>query len=199
MLDFNFGARRAMLGATMFLAFTFGAAGAVHAQAAAQAAAPAAIPPGSLTYVGAKINASNLDRSLDFYTRIIGLKIAAHVGDEVKGEVIMTTTGKLMDEKFVVVYDRNRKDPPVLGNVFTNLIFGVDDLQLRIDALKAAGYVITRTAVNDPRRTGFKSIPAFPKAVTFVEMAWTKDPDGVPVELVQWNYSCKGSCRDLVR
>lgn len=146
------------------------------------------------TYVGSKIRVNDLQRSIDFYTKIIGLKVATKIEFvKGKGEVLLTTSGRLVDNKLTLVYDTTRHDPttphhdaPTSSSQFVNLIFGVDNLASRIEALKAAGYAVERTFEVKPP---FPAEPPYPPSITSVSLAFTTDPDGIGVELTQWNYS----------
>ena len=45
-------------------------------------------------FFSTKINVSNLEKSLDFYTRIMGLKVTARVGNDRFAEIVLTRTGE---------------------------------------------------------------------------------------------------------
>lgn len=139
----------------------------------------------TFTYTGTKINVSDVDRSVEFYTKLIGLKVATRFArTEERGEYLLTPTGKLVDDKLTLVFDKTRREPPVMGNQFVNLIFGVTDLKQRVAALKAAGYKVHREVEVKPP---FPANPPYPPSVKSVALAFTRDPDGIEIELVQWN------------
>ncbi len=131
-------------------------------------------------FFSTKINVSNLEKSLDFYTRIMGLKVTARVGNDRFAEIVLTRTGEgagASEQALILVYSEDQEKPLDLGNAFNNLLFVFPDLKECLKQLDAAGYVVTGS--REPRPL---SIP-FAKAVTIL---YTKDPDGYTLELVQY-------------
>ena len=115
----------------------------------------------------------DLDRSLDFYTRLMGMTLIrkrdvpegrytlAFVGydDEASGTVLELT------------YNYDQKEPYTLGAGFGHLAIGVPDLYKTCDALAKEGVRIPR--------------PPGPLKFGTVHIAFVEDPDGYKIELIQ--------------
>jgi len=124
------------------------------------------------------IRVGDLKRSIDFYTRVMGMKLIrtsenpeyqyslAYVGysDESEGSVIELTYNWGTDK-----YD--------LGTAFGHIAIGVDDVAKMCENVRQAGGRVTRDA--GPVKGG-KTIIAF-----------VEDPDGYKLELIQNNQSDK--------
>ena len=124
------------------------------------------------------IRVGDLKRSIDFYTRVMGMKLIrtsenpeyqyslAFVGysDESEGSVIELTYNWGTDK-----YD--------LGTAFGHIAIGVDDVAKMCENVRQAGGRVTRDAA--PVKGG-KTIIAF-----------VEDPDGYKLELIQNNQSDK--------
>ena len=124
------------------------------------------------------IRVGDLKRSIDFYTRVMGMKLIrtsenpeyqyslAFVGysDESEGSVIELTYNWGTDK-----YD--------LGTAFGHIAIGVDDVAKMCENVRQAGGRVTRDA--GPVKGG-KTIIAF-----------VEDPDGYKIELIQNNQSDK--------
>ncbi|AWB69053.1 lactoylglutathione lyase [Saccharobesus litoralis] len=118
------------------------------------------------------IRVGDLQRSIDFYTQIFGMKLLRTsenqaykytlafigYGDESDNTVIELTYNWGVTE-----YD--------LGNAFGHFAIEVDDVYQACDEIKAKGGIITREA--GPVKGGT------------TEIAFVKDPDGYAIELIQ--------------
>lgn len=118
------------------------------------------------------IRVGNLDRSIDFYTRLLGMKLLRRqdypdgrftlafvgYGDEAGNTVLELTHN----------WDTESYD---LGNGFGHLALGVPDIYAACDALAAAGARITR--------------PPGPMKHGSTVIAFIEDPDGYKVELIE--------------
>ena len=118
------------------------------------------------------IRVGNLDRSIDFYTRLLGMKLLRRqdypdgrftlafvgYGDEAANTVIELTHN----------WDTESYD---LGNGFGHIALGVPDIHAACDVLAANGAKITRPP--GPMKHG-KTVIAF-----------IEDPDGYKVELIE--------------
>lgn len=129
-------------------------------------------------FFSTKINVTDLDRSIEFYTKVIGLKVAARTEGRIievlltPGEEVLSSTGA-----FILVYDKERKEPLVVGNGFNNVTFGYPaGLKAPIARLEAAGYKVRGSAELRPSPTPMAK---------FIAVAFTKDPDGYTLELLQ--------------
>ncbi|MGL4859590.1 MAG: lactoylglutathione lyase [Enterobacteriaceae bacterium] len=118
------------------------------------------------------IRVGNLERAVDFYTRILGMQLLRRsenqeyryslafvgYGDEAHHSVIELTYN----------WDVTRYDH---GNAFGHLALGVDDVATTCEQIRTAGGNVTREA--GPVKGG-KTIIAF-----------VEDPDGYKIELIQ--------------
>jgi catechol 2,3-dioxygenase-like lactoylglutathione lyase family enzyme len=131
-------------------------------------------------FFSTKINVANLQRSTDFYTKVMGLTYIGRVnirpGSE---EVLLSPNGKALNQLLILYFERDRKEPLIHGTLFNNMVFVYTDLSEFIQRFKAAGYTLTSG-----------SGEARPSPVTFaksVKIATAKDPDGLNLELIQFN------------
>jgi len=125
-----------------------------------------------------KINVSDLDRSLAFYTKILGFKeeTGGRIELPAMTEVLLTSSGRTSQHTLILVFQKNRHEPLVLGNAFNALVFVLPDLRGTVKKIADAGYQISPVTDTKSRWT-FASITA---------VATGKDPDGFPLELVQY-------------
>ena len=118
------------------------------------------------------IRVGNLDRSLAFYTEVLGMRLLRRqeypdgrftnafvgYGDESIGAVLELTFN----------WDTTTYD---LGNGFGHIALAVDNARATCDAIKAKGGTITREA--GPMKHGTTVI------------AFAEDPDGYKIELIE--------------
>ncbi len=119
------------------------------------------------TYVGIRV--TNLQKSIDFYTKLLGMKVVGRGKTEkTKGE----TVGLVSKEGgFILELNYYEKDSPyntkyVVGEGLDHLAFGVDDLDKALKEAKSAGH---RTIL-DINAEGSR-------------WAYIEDPDGIWIEL----------------
>ncbi|MCL1073183.1 lactoylglutathione lyase [Shewanella dokdonensis] len=126
------------------------------------------------------IRVGNLERSIEFYTRVMGMKLLrqsenpqykyslAFVGfdEENRGAAVIELTYNWGTEK----YD--------MGNAFGHIAIGETDIYHRCEAIAAAGGKVTRA-------------PG-PVAGGTTEIAFVEDPDGYKIELIQMTSAEKG-------
>ena len=148
------------------------------AQAGFKTAAAQEVP----NFFSTKINVGNLEKSVDFYTRIMGLQLTGKVDNAKISEVVLTRSGGnevgASEQALILYYAKERKEPIKLGTDFNNLLFVFPDLKELLRKLDAEGYQITGSREMRP----LTSVP-FAKSVMIL---FTKDPDGRAVELVQY-------------
>lgn len=119
------------------------------------------------TYVGIRV--TNLEKSVDFYTRLLGLKIAGRGKvEQTKGETVSLQSEK---DGFILELNYYEKDSPyntkyVVGEGLDHLAFKVDDLDKALEEAKKAGH---RTIL-DMKADGGR-------------WAYIEDPDGIWIEL----------------
>ncbi len=124
-------------------------------------------------YLHTMIRVLDLDKSVDFYTRLLGMKelrrsevpggryTLAFVGyeDEASGAVVELT------------YNWDQKEPYQVGTGFGHLAVGVPDVAAACEVVRAGGGKVTREA--GPVKHGTTII------------AFVEDPDGYKIELIQ--------------
>jgi catechol 2,3-dioxygenase-like lactoylglutathione lyase family enzyme len=128
-----------------------------------------------------KVSTADLEKSYNFYTKVLGLKHAVTAGQKMPPlsfktskehpfiEIPLNFTGSLADPFFVLVKQEGVNPAPE----WTKLIvvgFKVPDARLTLKRIKEAGYEIVRDAP-----------PPGPGNV----YAMARDPDGYMVELIQ--------------
>lgn len=122
------------------------------------------------TYIGALgIGVSDLEKSTDFYTRIIGMKKLQslnlpHMNEEVLGFEGRGASLVLMN--YIDGSNPNYKDNPI------KIVIYVPDAAAIIEVIRAEGFDI----VKEPEPLEKLNIAA---------LAFAKDPDGYLVELIQ--------------
>ncbi|MGE5478617.1 MAG: lactoylglutathione lyase [Bacteroidales bacterium] len=118
------------------------------------------------------IRVGNLDRSIDFYTRLLGMKLLRRQ-DYPDGRFTLAFVGYGDEADHTVVelthnWDTESYD---LGSGFGHIALGVPDIYAACDALAASGAKITR--------------PPGPMKHGTTVIAFIEDPDGYKVELIQ--------------
>jgi len=130
-------------------------------------------------YIGfTKINVADLTRSIDFYTKIMGLKVSAVYDGPAVNETLLTRTGGGDEEALGLVYRKNSTESFVHGTAFNNITFRTHDFEGVIKRLEAAGFPITAKKQRVP-----SSVPYGSK----MSYAFTKDPDGFTIEILQFH------------
>jgi len=92
-------------------------------------------------YVGIRV--TNLERSIDFYTNILGMKVSGRSKiKQTKGETVGLQTEK---DGFTLELNYYEKDSPyntkyVVGEGLDHLAFKVDDLDKALEEAKKAGH-----------------------------------------------------------
>ncbi len=118
------------------------------------------------------IRVGNLDRSLAFYTELLGMKLLRKK-DYPEGRFTLAFVGYGDEAGHTVVelthnWDTERYE---IGTGFGHLALGVDDLHGTCAALRTKGAKITREP--GPMKHGT------------TEIAFIEDPDGYKIELIQ--------------
>jgi lactoylglutathione lyase len=119
------------------------------------------------TYAGIRV--TNLEKSINFYTKLLGLKIAGRGKvEQTKGETVALQSEK---DGFVLELNHYEKDSPYntkyeVGEGLDHLAFKVDDLDKALEEAKKAGH---RTVL-DVKADGGR-------------WAYIEDPDGIWIEL----------------
>lgn len=115
----------------------------------------------------------DLDRSIDFYTRLMGMKLIRkrEVPD---GRYTIAFVGYGDEERDTLLeltYNWDQKEPYTIGSGFGHLAVATPDLYKVCDALAKEGVTIPR--------------PPGPLKFGTVHIAFIEDPDGYKIELIQ--------------
>ncbi|MBC7950339.1 MAG: lactoylglutathione lyase [Rhodospirillaceae bacterium] len=118
------------------------------------------------------IRVGNLDRSVDFYTRLLGMKLLRRQ-DYPEGRFTLAFVGYGSEADHSVIelthnWDTESYD---LGNGFGHVALGVPDIYGACETLAANGAKITR--------------PPGPMKHGSTVIAFVEDPDGYKIELIQ--------------
>lgn len=118
-------------------------------------------------YIGIRV--TNLERSIDFYTKILGMRVTGRSKiEQTKGETVGLQTE---EGGFVLELNYYENDSPyntkyVVGEGLDHLAFKVDDLDKSLDEAKGAGHPTVLRMKSDGGR-----------------WAYIEDPDGMWIEL----------------
>lgn len=119
------------------------------------------------------IRVMDLDKSLDFYTRHLGMQLLRKK-DYPSGKFTLAFVGYGDEDSDAVIeltHNWGRGEPYELGTAFGHLAIGVDDIYGTCERLAKEGVSIPR--------------PAGPMAHGGSVIAFVEDPDGYKIELIQ--------------
>ena len=119
------------------------------------------------------IRVLDLEKSIDFYTRYLGMTLCRRSDNET-GRYTVAFVGYGDEKEATVVeltHNWDRTEPYDLGSAFGHLAIGVDDIYGICEKLAAAGVKVPR--------------PAGPVKGGTTVIAFIEDPDGYKIELVQ--------------
>ncbi|MFP6711083.1 MAG: lactoylglutathione lyase [Rhodospirillales bacterium] len=119
------------------------------------------------------IRVLDMDKSIDFYTRLLGMKLLRRTDFE-GGRFTLAFVGYGDEEDSSVVeltHNWDQEEPYDLGNAFGHLAIAVPDAYAVCDAMEKEG-------VNVPRPAG--PMKGGKRVIAFIE-----DPDGYKIELVE--------------
>ncbi|QIR14658.1 lactoylglutathione lyase [Shewanella aestuarii] len=126
------------------------------------------------------IRVGNLDRSIEFYTQVMGMKLLRKSDNpEYKYTLAFVGFDEESTGQAVIELTYNwGKDSYDLGTGFGHLAIGEEDIYARCEAIAQAGGKITRA-------------PG-PVAGGTTEIAFVEDPDGYKIELIQKKFATQG-------
>jgi lactoylglutathione lyase len=119
------------------------------------------------TYVGIRV--TNLQKSIDFYTKLLGMKVVGRGKvEQTKGETVGLETEKGGFNLELNYYEKNSpyNTKYVVGEGLDHLAFKVDNLDDALKEAKKAGYRTVLEIKSDGSR-----------------WAYIEDPDGIWIEL----------------
>ncbi|WP_058897472.1 lactoylglutathione lyase [Herbaspirillum rubrisubalbicans] len=118
------------------------------------------------------LRVGNLDRSIDFYTQVLGMKLLRR-NDYPEGKFTLAFVGYGEESDHTVLELTHNWDTPSydLGSGYGHIAIEVEDAYQACDAVKAKGGIVTREA--GPMKHG-KTVIAF-----------VQDPDGYKIEFIQ--------------
>ncbi len=119
------------------------------------------------------IRVRDLDRSIDFYTRLLGMQVLRRK-DYPGGKFTLAFVGYGDEADNAVVeltYNWDQKEPYELGTGFGHLAIGVPDIYAACERLEQEGVSIPRPP--GPMKHGSSVI------------AFIEDPDGYKIELIE--------------
>jgi lactoylglutathione lyase len=119
------------------------------------------------TYVGIRV--TNLEKSIDFYTKILGMKVVGRGKvEQTKGETVGLESEKGGFNLELNYYEKNSPYDTkyVVGEGLDHLAFKVDNLDEALKEAKKAGYRTVLEIKSDGGR-----------------WAYIEDPDGIWIEL----------------
>ena len=132
-----------------------------------------AIDTSGFRFLHTMIRVLDLDRSLDFYTRLMGMKLLRR-RDVPDGRYTIAFVGYEDDATGTVVeltHNWDQKEPYTIGSGFGHLAIGMADLYGVCAALAKEGVKIPR--------------PPGPLKFGTTHIAFVEDPDGYKIELIQ--------------
>jgi len=126
-------------------------------------------------FVHASIRTSNLDKSIDFYTKFLGLQLTSRREiPENNAEIAFLRDLEAKGATLELTFYRNQRSfvqPEYEDRLFDHLAFEVKDMETAIEAMRKEGVTIT----DDP----------FTLSATGTLIAFVEDPDGTLIELIE--------------
>lgn len=119
------------------------------------------------------IRVRDLDASLDFYTRLLGMRLLRKT-DYPGGEFTLAFVGYGDEASSTVIeltHNWGRQEPYTIGDGFGHLAIGVSDIYRLCEQLAGSGVTITR--------------PPGPMKHGSTVIAFVEDPDGYKIELIE--------------
>jgi len=126
-------------------------------------------------FVHTSVRTSNMDRSIDFYTRLLGLKLLGrHEIPQNNAEIAFLQDAEGKGAKLELTFYRDQKrfvQADYEERVFDHLAFEVEDMEKSIATMRKEKVTIT----DEPHTLGLKG-----PLIAFIE-----DPDGTLIELIE--------------
>jgi glyoxylase I family protein len=122
------------------------------------------------------INARNFDKSVSFYTDLLGCKPRISWGEPGK-RAIMLDTG---DGNYIEIFEKPDMAPSTAGTGIGHLCFRSTKIVEITEKCRAAGYKVTM----EPKRIDIKTTAHGPGAVP-VHISFVEGPDGESIEFFE--------------
>ena len=116
------------------------------------------------------IRVFNLDKSIEFYNKALGLKEAKRVDYPDKRFTLVYMADEISGHEIELTYNYNQREPYELGNGYSHVAFYVDNLQKSYQAHRSAGY-----SVSEPKGLDGSGLKLY----------FVKDPDGYTIEIIE--------------
>jgi lactoylglutathione lyase len=136
-------------------------------------ATPGGVGAGNYRLLHTMIRVKDLDKSIDFYTRLLGMELMRRT-DYPSGEFTLAFVGygdEASDAVIELTHNWGQQEPYELGTGFGHLAVGVPDIYGTCEQLAAEGVAIPRPP--GPMKHGGSMI------------AFVEDPDGYKIELIE--------------
>ena len=135
-----------------------------------------------------EVTVSDLDRSVDFYTRLMGFDEVIRFDAQVPGmsRISFLKLGECMIELIEMEETKQGEDDPAVPG-FKHLCLAVEDFESEVERLKAAGVEVKEDAhvlTGEHLRTVSSKVDL--DMDKGLQRAVFADPDGLAVELLQW-------------
>ena len=132
-----------------------------------------------MRFLHTMLRVGNLDRSIQFYTEILGMKLLRkHDNEEYKYTLAFVGYADESEQAVIDLTYNWGIEKYELGNAFGHVALGADDIYATCDAIRKAGGKITR----EPG----------PVLGGSTEIAFVEDPDGYKIELIQSKAASEG-------
>ncbi len=119
----------------------------------------------------AAVTTRDMEESLRFYTQALGLKPAFELNDPKDGSPMIVYLNVAKGQFVELFYNGKKENPFKSENIgFNHLCFQVEDIYQAVEQVKRAGFAIDV----EPKQ-----------GMDFNWQAWTTDPNGVRIELMQ--------------
>lgn len=115
------------------------------------------------------IRVVDLEKSIKFYSEVIGLKLTREIDHLDRGFKIVYLSDEFNHYELELTYNVGVESYEI-GNGYSHIAIGVDDLESSHEAHKKMGYEVT----------DMKGLPGTPPTFYFIE-----DPDGYKVEVIR--------------
>lgn len=125
-----------------------------------------------MKYLHTMIRVNNLQESIDFYTKALGMNVISH-DDYPEGEftLVFLSYGKTKQDPCIELTYNYGKHSYQLGDAFGHIALGTSDIKGTCEKVKALGYKVVREP--GPMKHGTTVI------------AFIEDPNGYKIELIQ--------------